>query len=157
MKLTTAPRSTVGLLIAVAIAFFTATTFVPLPKTLSIAWIAFVLIPTILQFLIFLAGLARSSNTATLIIVTYIVTNLVAIILMFANLYLWLGIRDGSETTKSFLTALYYSASTWTTLTYGDIVPLADARPIAALQALTGYVVMAFLIAIILSRLQKKP
>src|SRR5262249_61780016 len=41
---------------------------------------------------------------------------------------------------------LYFAVVTWTTVGYGDYVPTPAARPYAALEALIGYLFMAFFI-----------
>mgnify|MGYP003394375867 CR=1 FL=1 len=130
-----------------------------LNNVLAISATALVLVAVLAQFLAFIIGFAQGNTTTRRVLAIYIAANLAAILLLFANLYRWLGITDASDATKgpaTFLTALYYSVSTWTTLTYGDVVPNSITRPIAAFQALTGYVVMAFLVAVIISKIQDR-
>ena len=43
---------------------------------------------------------------------------------------------------------LYFSVVTFTTLGYGDFKPTEKTRPIAAVEAIVGLVLMAFLIAL---------
>lgn len=67
----------------------------------------------------------------------------------FAALYQQLGIIDntqpGGPVTHSYFTSLYYSVVTFTTLGYGDFYPRGLGRVLAAIQALTGYVILATL------------
>ncbi|CAN5274823.1 hypothetical protein BH23GEM4_BH23GEM4_21670 [soil metagenome] len=71
------------------------------------------------------------------------------LILAFAGMYQKLGIIDttqqGSPVVYDLLTSIYYSVVTFTTLGYGDFQPTPGARPIAALQAFTGYLILGVL------------
>ncbi|HEV2132088.1 MAG TPA: ion channel [Longimicrobiaceae bacterium] len=71
------------------------------------------------------------------------------LILAFASVYQRLGIIDstaeGSPITHSFATAIYYSIVTFTTLGYGDFYPTGLGRAVAAMQALTGYLILGIL------------
>jgi voltage-gated potassium channel Kch len=71
------------------------------------------------------------------------------LIVGFAGAYQGLGILDnsgeGTRVTHNFLTSLYYSVVTFTTLGYGDFYPQGIARALAALEALTGYIVLGIL------------
>lgn len=71
------------------------------------------------------------------------------LILAFAGMYQRLGIIDttqqGSPVVYDLLTSIYYSVVTFTTLGYGDFQPTSGARPIAALQAFTGYLILGLL------------
>lgn len=77
-------------------------------------------------------------------------------IVMFAKMYQSLGlISPDGRTVDDFLSCLYFSLVTWTTLGYGDFQPSSSARAFAATEALLGYVVMSFVIAFMLSLLQE--
>jgi hypothetical protein len=52
--------------------------------------------------------------------------------------YVWRGIMPGLET------ALYFSAVTYATIGYGDIVPPPDWRLLAAMEGLTGILMCAW-------------
>lgn len=69
-----------------------------------------------------------------------------ALILGFAAVYRQLGLLDNTASDPTvvhhFWTAAYYSVVTFTTLGYGDFYPVGAGRALAALQALTGYVVL---------------
>jgi hypothetical protein len=71
------------------------------------------------------------------------------LILAFAGMYQKLGIvdttQDGSPVVHNLLSSIYYSLVTFTTLGYGDFQPTPGARPIAALQAVTGYIILGVL------------
>ena len=65
-----------------------------------------------------------------------------------AALYLLDGMRTAVPDLPlgSFVSALYFSSVTWTTLGYGDITPSPDFLLVAASEALLGYITMSLLI-----------
>jgi hypothetical protein len=71
-------------------------------------------------------------------------------VLFFAVIYSALGIAPVAEPGRAihtFSTCIYFSAMTFTTVGYGDFVPVPDARLIASIEALTGYVLLGTLTA----------
>jgi hypothetical protein len=122
----------------------------------AIGWTGIVLAVTLVQFLIFLVAMATSRDRSVPAVVTYVFVNLFAIIVMFANLYVWLGLKGIEGPTPTFMEAIYFSVVTWTTLGYGDLTPEPAARLVAATEAIMGYVVMALLIGVVLSALDRK-
>lgn len=78
--------------------------------------------------------------------ISLLAAQLVTLILAFAAIYRTLGLLDNTgpvpATVNDFWTAAYYSVVTFTTLGYGDFYPMGAGRALAALQALTGYVVL---------------
>ena len=77
---------------------------------------------------------------------------LALVILAFAFVYSKIGIQDntgdgGPAVTHDLLTCIYYSVVTFTTLGYGDFYPVGLARAMAALEALTGYVILGVLVS----------
>lgn len=71
-------------------------------------------------------------------------------ILLFALLYTELGITDSSTGAEvnGFWVCFYFSATTITTLGYGDFVPTDEARLIAAVEALSGLVILGMITAL---------
>lgn len=67
----------------------------------------------------------------------------------FASMYQQIGIIDntvgGYPVRGDFWSALYYSVVTFTTLGYGDFYPRGVGRALAALEALTGYLILGIL------------
>lgn len=73
--------------------------------------------------------------------------DLFLLLLAFAAAYFELGLIDNTLQSRPTIhelgTSLYYSVSTFTTLGYGDYYPTGVGRVFAAIQALTGYVILA--------------
>tara|TARA_R110001599_G_scaffold337890_1_gene556594 strand:+ start:777 stop:1235 length:459 start_codon:yes stop_codon:yes gene_type:complete len=74
----------------------------------------------------------------------------------FARLYQTGGLIYNGEVTHDFVSALYFSVVTWTTLGFGDFQPVENLRLWAAGQALFGYVFMAILVALFLQILTQQ-
>jgi hypothetical protein len=71
-------------------------------------------------------------------------------VLFFAVIYSSLGITsvlEPSRVVHTLSTCIYFSATTFTTVGYGDFAPTPDARLIASIEALTGYVLLGTLTA----------
>ena len=67
----------------------------------------------------------------------------------YANCYHAFALIEGGELVEiDFLTALYFSIVTLTTLGYGDFAPAESLRLMAALQAILGYLYLGTVVAI---------
>jgi len=77
------------------------------------------------------------------------------LIVIYALIYKRIGLLSGGEAITEPLDFLYFSIVTWTTLGYGDIVPVSGARMFAASEAVCGYVFMGLYLAIVLHVLTK--
>lgn len=74
---------------------------------------------------------------------------LVVIISVFAIIYWRYGlIQNGEHIEIDFITSLYFSITTWTTLGYGDFSPVERIRHITSVQAILGYVSLGILITL---------
>jgi len=74
---------------------------------------------------------------------------LIIIITIFAVIYWRYGlIHNGQHVDISFLTSIYFSITTWTTLGYGDFSPVERIRHITSVQAILGYVSLGVLITL---------
>ena len=118
------------------------------PRILSI-WVGLIslliFIPLFLIFLVTLTyGPVVKNFRLAVIIFVMLVSNISFLLTIFAIEYRWLHFKDGCI---DFWQALYFSIVTWTTLGYGDIVPLGWARALAASEALVGYLIMGVLVA----------
>lgn len=77
--------------------------------------------------------------------------NFSILILAFAWVHHEIGLMDVSgpvhRPTNDLGDALYFSIVTSTTLGYGDFIPLGPGRPLAAIQALTGYTILGIIVS----------
>jgi Ion channel len=138
---------TVSVLLAVAVIPLITVTH----KSVAIILSAIVLGIVMVSFLRFMFNMIKDvRERTTAYVVLFILTNVTSMIGLFANMYRWTGLTDSAVSAEkhSFWRALYFSIVTWTTLGYGDIVPRENSRIIAAIEALSGYVVMALLIVV---------
>ncbi|MBS0192281.1 MAG: two pore domain potassium channel family protein [Planctomycetes bacterium] len=81
---------------------------------------------------------------------------LAATLLNFASIYRVVGLVPPSQEVPPAATqppictdagaCLYFAVITWTTVGYGDFTPTPAARPYAALEAIVGYMFMAFFV-----------
>lgn len=71
---------------------------------------------------------------------------------LYTILYRFNGISDNrtEDVVYSWLESIYFSIVTWTTLGYGDYSPVNWLKLVAASQALTGYLVMAIIIGLVI-------
>jgi hypothetical protein len=68
-------------------------------------------------------------------------------ITIFAYIYFKHGVYvSGNRTNVDFFDALYFSITTWTTLGYGDFLPVPECRLTTSIEALIGYFSMAVFI-----------
>ncbi len=70
----------------------------------------------------------------------------------FANIYWHLGVDEFKEAPikNDFLASLYFSIVTWTSLGYGDIKPVREARAWVAAESIMGYIYMGILVGLII-------
>lgn len=66
---------------------------------------------------------------------------MVIIIILFALIYLYLGLHNDLET------SLYFSMVTWSTLGYGDFAPNEATRFYAAFEAMIGYLFLGIFVS----------
>lgn len=81
--------------------------------------------------------------------------------------YFLLGINDGGEmlalnsqhswfqNTKTFLKTLYFSVVTFTTLGYGDLVPIGPSRVVAAIEAFAGSFTLALFVVVFVKKMTR--
>ena len=70
-------------------------------------------------------------------------------IVIYAIEYKYIGLIDSlsKPNKESFLKALYFSITTWTTLGFGDIIPSYNCRLLASAEALTGTISIPLIFA----------
>lgn len=75
--------------------------------------------------------------------------DLLVLLIGFALIHQRIGLLDntasGSPVVHEFWISFYYSVVTFTTLGYGDFYPTGVGRVLAAVQALTGYLILGIL------------
>lgn len=87
------------------------------------------------------AALAKTQGALWLSLLSLVLGMFVTITL-FAEIYMRIGMFD------DFLTSIYFSMVTWTTLGYGDFVPTNAARLYAAFEALIGYLYLGLFVSV---------
>lgn len=135
--------------------------FIPY-RSVSLAGSSVTILIIVFIFSIFLvagaksgAGTGRKAGT----VIVFIIANISVIIVIYGNMYKWLGVRDlscGDIVHYDLLNGLLFSVATWTTLGLGDLMASLDARFVAVAEALTGYLVMGLLIAALSSLVQQR-
>ena len=76
-------------------------------------------------------------------------------IAIFSFIYTFVGIDYGDH--QTFLSPLYYSVVTLTTLGYGDIVPSSvSGQIVAMMEVCTGYLMLGGLISIFSNKLARR-
>jgi hypothetical protein len=95
----------------------------------------------------------------------YIIANALAYLAGVAALYFLIGLSENghvvafdahaswADNLVSYAKCLYFSIITYTTVGYGDFVPLDAAKPIAALEALSGNFMMAMFVVVFMRKL----
>jgi len=87
------------------------------------------------------------------LVVAFIVIHMIEIGFFAVAIYILLedgsfGHLDGADT-RNAGSLIYYSAITYTTVGYGDITPVGDIRLFAAIEALTGMVLVGWTASVI--------
>ena len=73
-------------------------------------------------------------------------------IFLFSTIYYLFGINSGQDIIKNdWVTSIYFSIVTWTTLGYGDLAPVYNLRLVASFEAFIGYLYMALLVGLLLN------
>ena len=91
----------------------------------------------------------------------------ILLILFFATLYFFSGLsfsgdslafdadKDLWQNTKFYFSSLYFSVVTFTTLGYGDLVPIGIARAFAALEAFLGSFTLALFVVVFVKKITR--
>jgi uncharacterized protein involved in response to NO len=77
----------------------------------------------------------------------FLITVEISFILLYARAFRVLGLLKGNNVTHNSIDCIYFSAITWSTVGYGDVVPSDDARLWAASEALLSYFGLALFVA----------
>ncbi len=71
------------------------------------------------------------------------------------SFYIYSGSQSSSENFTFFLSSLYYSVVTFTTLGYGDFTPVGVSRAIAAIEAFTGSFTIALFVVVFVKKMTR--
>ena len=75
---------------------------------------------------------------------------LIITVFIFAIIYWKYGlISNNKKIDISFLNAIYFSLTTWTTLGYGDFAPIPRIRHITSIEAISGYIGLGLFITLL--------
>ena len=98
---------------------------------------------------------------------SYITSCAFAYLLIFAFAYFFIGVHDTgvveafdpakslAQNLVAFGDCLYFSIVTFTTVGYGDVVPLGPAKAISAVEALSGNFIMALFVVVFVRKLAR--
>ena len=151
MKKTIAASGSFLALLLTGSVWISATRFLPdgVPREVAVVTIGGVFVGVFVWLLIrqVRAIMGGTDDVWPTVIAT--VLNLALLIMAFAWAYQMIGITDNTglqgEVTHDFMTSVYYSIVTFTTLGYGDFYPRGVGRVLAAMEALTGYLILGIL------------
>jgi voltage-gated potassium channel Kch len=123
--------------------------FLKLPEAISAVVLSFLFLPILVSGIVTTISLVLTDPEGLGHVLRYTFAFLVLTIVFFAVLYAELGVGQagGGAVTHDLMIGLYFSVSTFTTLGYGDFVPTPEARVVASVEALTGYVLLGLIIA----------
>ncbi|OLF72389.1 hypothetical protein AWH62_11205 [Maricaulis sp. W15] len=94
-----------------------------------------------------IGGMLEMRRLSPLRTLSALVIHGTVIIFVFARFYQMSGFaQTEAGQFPSYHEAIYFSVVTWTTLGYGDLAPSAEARALAASQALLGYIFLGLLV-----------
>lgn len=119
------------------------------PQILSSAVLAVVFIPLLVLGMVATVFRILADPDGYGGTIAYVFLLLLVTIGFFAVLYTELGIvraADGREVV-AFWECLYFSVETFTTVGFGDFYPTVEARPVAAVEALSGYLLLGLAVA----------
>lgn len=142
--------ATVGAIAAMGL-FETMHRVLHLDESISGVVLGIALIPAIATGLVRQVATLLADPDGNAPTIVFAFANIVVTILFFAVIYLELGIYSPADPTRTeitnFFTCLYFSASTITTAGLGDFVPTPEARFLAAVEMLFGYVAFGIVTA----------
>lgn len=93
---------------------------------------------------------SQEGESLLLIVLTFV--SMLLMVYTFACLYYVNGLVAivGSDMAPSFYDVFYFSGVTWTTLGYGDMVPVGLGKVLAVFESMFGWVLMSLMTAIFL-------
>lgn len=123
-----------------------------LPQSITILGLGFAFLAAYVWLLLSQIRVILSGSPKLWLHVSIAAAEVLAMLVAFGFVYGYLGIMDntqpGAPIVHHFWTGLYYAVVTFTTLGYGDFYPTGIGRALAAMQALTGYLVLGLLASV---------
>lgn len=110
----------------------------------TVSQVLYLVAPMGILATLFLALGGKRNTFPIWLLITGIVAQIAAYILVFTLYFAFSGLVQSPDGVD-LRTAFYFSVVTWTTLGYGDLQPLPEDRLIAAFAAFMGYFYMAIL------------
>lgn len=120
----------------------------------SLLFLFIILIYALFNIIIIIRNILK--NNSFLLSIYWFTLSIIVEIVLFAEVYYEYGISNCNEANCSFLTYIYFSIVTWTTLGYGDFHPIKETQIFAGLEAILGYIYMGLFVGVIIAGIQKK-
>lgn len=124
--------------------------WVRVPEVVSSAVLGIAFLPILILSVIAVVARLLQDPDRFLRTARHLVGLLAVVIVFFAVLYAELGISSTlapDVEVRGFWTCLYFSVTTFTSVGFGDFIPTTETRLIAAVEALTGYVLLGLSVA----------
>lgn len=110
--------------------------------------------PLLLMVIILMEGVIHFNNqeAESVLLIVFTFVAMLLMVYTFACLYYVNGLVTiaGSEALPTFYDVFYFSGVTWTTLGYGDMVPVGAGKMLAVFESMLGWVLMSLMTAIFL-------
>lgn len=110
----------------------------------------------ILSYSIF-KSVKSDNNSEISLSLLYIFMTCLTIVLNFANIFKITGLNMGDVTIHSASSSIFYSASVWTTLGFGQYTATKEAELYTIILAVLGYIYMAIIVSVIFALVNKIP
>lgn len=110
----------------------------------------------ILSYSIF-KSIKSENNSEIFLSLFYIFMTCLTIVMNFANIFKITGLKMGDVTIYSASSSIFYSASVWTTLGFGQYTATKDAEVFTIILAVLGYIYMAIIVSVIFTLINKMP
>ena len=148
-RILNSPRLLLGLLVSGLVLFELLHRVIGVPEQVSSIVLGLFFLPIVVVGALGTMALVLEDPIGLGHSIRYTIAFLFLTVVFFAVLFAELGLVDSlsGRETHNFWTGLYFSVSTLTTVGYGDFFPMPETRLVAAVEALTGYVLLGLAVA----------